>query len=289
MKGLTPRFDAQTGQILFDLQRNSDNQADWAAILGSPDISGLHTVSLGVGLGDNAPQSEAAIKLTVFTWTEVLIWAAIAALMTAIFFYLALTTGMLRDAGALEGQKRPWSLGRSQMAFWTMIVFLAWMFLYLVTRDYNVVTASALGLMGISAATALGAVAVDASKSAGVASQVSSTMAEQVQLAAVAGVAPATALETAATARMAANRSKLAALTEPRESKGASNDLLGPDVRFHRLQVVLWTLGLGVAFVVEVWRTLAMPEFNSTLLALMGISAAGYVGFKFPEAPKAGS
>jgi hypothetical protein len=34
--------------------------------LGRPDISGMHTVSLGVGLGDNAPQSEAAMTLIVF-------------------------------------------------------------------------------------------------------------------------------------------------------------------------------------------------------------------------------
>jgi hypothetical protein len=32
-----------------------------------------------------------------------------------------------------------------------------------------------------------------------------------------------------------------------------------------------------------VWRDLAMPEFSATLLTLMGISSAGYVGFKIPE------
>ena len=52
---------------------------------------------------------------------------------------------MLRDAGALPVRQRPWSLGRSQMAFRTMVAFLAWMFLYLVACDHNVVTASALG------------------------------------------------------------------------------------------------------------------------------------------------
>jgi hypothetical protein len=33
-----------------------------------------------------------------------------------------------------------------------------------------------------------------------------------------------------------------------------------------------------------VYRDLAMsPEFSTTLLALMGISSAGYIGFKLPE------
>ena len=36
-------------------------------------------------------------------------------------------------------------------------------------------------------------------------------------------------------------------------------------------------------FVITVYRTLAMPDFNGNLLTLMGISSAGYVGFKFPE------
>jgi hypothetical protein len=33
----------------------------------------------------------------------------------------------------------------------------------------------------------------------------------------------------------------------------------------------------------SVYRNLAMPEFNGTLLMLMGISSAGYVGFKIQE------
>ena len=28
---------------------------------------------------------------------------------------------------------------------------------------------------------------------------------------------------------------------------------------------------------------MAMPEFNETILALMGISSGAYVGFKFPK------
>jgi len=36
-------------------------------------------------------------------------------------------------------------------------------------------------------------------------------------------------------------------------------------------------------FVVGVYRNLAMPEFSPTLLALMAVSGASYVGFKFPE------
>jgi hypothetical protein len=35
-----------------------------------------------------------------------------------------------------------------------------------------------------------------------------------------------------------------------------------------------------------VWNRLALPEFDNTLLALMGISAGAYLGFKFPGEPR---
>ena len=41
-----------------------------------------------------------------------------------------------------------------------------------------------------------------------------------------------------------------------------------------------WTLVLGIIFVQEVYRGLAMPEFNASLLALLGISAGTYLGLK---------
>jgi hypothetical protein len=52
---------------------------------------------------------------------------------------------------------------------------------------------------------------------------------------------------------------------------------------FHRLQMFIWTLVLGVIFIVTVATTLSMPDFGNELLALMGISSGTYLGFKFPE------
>ena len=63
--------------------------------------------------------------------------------------------------------------------------------------------------------------------------------------------------------------------------KDLTTDLNGAAI--HRLQVFCWTWVLGGVFLVGVYRDLAMPDFNATLLALMAISSAGYVGFKFPE------
>jgi CHASE2 domain-containing sensor protein len=52
---------------------------------------------------------------------------------------------------------------------------------------------------------------------------------------------------------------------------------------FHRYQIFLWTLMLGVFYVVSVYRTAATPDFDTNLLTLMGISSGTYLGFKIPE------
>jgi hypothetical protein len=54
-------------------------------------------------------------------------------------------------------------------------------------------------------------------------------------------------------------------------------------ITFHRFQIVVWTIVLGLIFIWSVWKKLSMPEFSETLLTLMGISAGTYIGFKIPE------
>ena len=113
---------------------------------------------------------------------------------------------------------------------------------------------SALALIGISAGTALGARVVDVQKD------------EQWKQ---------------------NNPNNLTAQNPRRthKSKGLANDLLADadGYSFHRFQMVVWTIVLGLIFISTVHLTLAMPEFDGTLLALMGISSGTYIGFKFPE------
>jgi hypothetical protein len=71
-------------------------------------------------------------------------------------------------------------------------------------------------------------------------------------------------------------------------SQGFFDDILTDDlggISFHRFQMFVWTLVLGLIFISSVYRQLAMPEFNDTLLALMGISSGTYMGFMIAEKP----
>lgn len=58
------------------------------------------------------------------------------------------------------------------------------------------------------------------------------------------------------------------------------------NVSFHRFQIIVWTIVLGVVFINAVHHELAMPDFDATLLGLMGLSSGTYIGFKFPEKAK---
>jgi hypothetical protein len=71
----------------------------------------------------------------------------------------------------------------------------------------------------------------------------------------------------------------------PRESVSFFKDVLtdGATIGLHRFQMLVWTVVVFFIFWGAVWNRLALPEFDNTLLALMGISAGAYLGFKFPE------
>jgi hypothetical protein len=68
-------------------------------------------------------------------------------------------------------------------------------------------------------------------------------------------------------------------------SKGFFNDLISesgePEVS--RLQMLVWNGILGIIFVWQSIFTWTMPEFDPTLMTLLGISSAAYVGFKMTK------
>lgn len=73
----------------------------------------------------------------------------------------------------------------------------------------------------------------------------------------------------------------------PQPSKGFLNDILSDDngISFHRFQIFAWTVVLVTVFMRQVITYLTMPEFDSSLLVLMGISSGTYLGFKATEKP----
>jgi hypothetical protein len=235
---------------------------------------------------------------------------AVVAVTSIVLVQLCRKTDLVRDPPICvfeSGPPRPYNLGRTQMAFWFFLILTSYVVPWLITHSLETITSSILALMGISAGTALGDTLIDANNQQSEAAQRRSLLAEKTNInmnladfaAAKAPTStgsssspPSTAQTlndpTALQKRLLEIDMTLSSL-EPSEnekvSQGFLRDLLtdGRGYSFHRSQIVAWTLVLGIIFVNSVYNSLQMPEFSSTLLGLMGISAGTYVSLKFPE------
>jgi len=226
---------------------------------------------------------------------------------------LALFTEMLRDLGKkpekdpakkwYQQPHKPYSLARFQMAVWFFLVVTSLLFIWQITGAYDIITSTALGLIGIGAGTALGAAAVDAGKNQSNSTQLDGLKAEEgtlrneiaaldTQISAVPPPANLTALQQSKTTketRLNLITTQIADLTPAvvaKTSKNFFDDILTDGdngISFHRFQMFTWTMVLSVIFIYGVWNRLAMPEFGATLMALLGISSGTYLGFKIPE------
>jgi hypothetical protein len=338
--------------LVFRLRRKAENKDLWTDLLGSP-VAFYKKVSVSLATRDALDRNQppdvtglpgvANFGLQIIGWPGLL--AAILVSIGAIAAVVghAATSTTLRDnlLPQLEPRKQPFSLGRCQMAFWFVLIFVSFLVLYLLLGDYNTISSQALMLMGISGATALASVGVDVLKDSpadaanrglqalGINThadidRIKQEIEQRKPLVEQAQAEFRQKSETAAGALHAANAAvgeheladnaktsadaadaverRLKQLqseiqdrvntlrtwqdkTQPFVSQGLIRDIVtdinGPTV--HRVQVVLWTLALGGVFIAGVYRDLSMPDFNGTLLTLMGISCAGYVGFKYPE------
>jgi len=264
-----------------------------------------------------ADPSKSAFQFEAFTaWRLTLATAAILLVITLVWGH-ARTRTTLRDnlLPQLEATRQPYSLGRWQMAFWFTLIFAAFVFLFFMLQDTNTLTAQALSLMGISGLTAAASVAVDVNRNTPaddanrglqalgikayedvlrIKQEIADRQQELASLATRQNAAPDAARATAEQRRtrlqieVQDRNNVLRTYDEkarPFVSQGWFNDITTDlnGTALHRLQVVCWTLTLGIIFVYGVYRELSMPEFSGTLLSLMGISSAGYVGFKMQE------
>ena len=301
MKGLAPKVDkANANQLFFKLERLSgndeskaDNSKAWDALFSRPKgigKSGTVRVTVGPETGVPFDSDQRAFLYAIdpyWFWP----YAAFSVLLFVLIWKVGSNSNLLRDSGPEPtGGLKPYSLARTQMAFWFFIIVAAYLFIFIVTGATDTVTTSVLGLMGISAGTGLAAVAVDNSKRAQAQAEVDKLRAEQAKLggqqqAAAGGGAAFPAESLQRLNDLPDLIAKQKKIVDPSASEGFRLDILSDadGISFHRLQIAVWTAVLGIIFCVSVYNVLSMPTFSDTLLGLMGISGGTYVGFKIPE------
>jgi hypothetical protein len=304
------------GRVIFHLQITPQNKEVWTDLLGAPSAL-KRPVSLSVGL-ENGSSFESVhlrdnpLPLTVISPVYGLVALAVIGVTLTLLVWLVRKTNIIREPGppSTPGKRRPYNLGRAQMAFWFFLIYSSYVAIWLITDALDTITPSLLALMGISAGTALGEALIDNGKDTAKTNQVQDLTAEkqaieqgisttQTELDAL-NTATATSATDQAN-RDAVNRQlvesrtrlgqvdqQLRALNSQQSatvSGGFLRDLLSDSsgYSFHRFQIFAWTIVLGIIFMSSVYNSLSMPEFSTTLLGLMGLSAGTYIGFKFPE------
>jgi hypothetical protein len=294
--------------VNFILQIDDPNSADWKAWAAIVDASrnGSSAHNLAISIASNTDkqvyESTAVTTISPYTHYWYYIVGIFLCLLAAIVYLAAKTTLLRYTAGAssVAAQLAPFSLGLVQMAFWFFLAVASYVYICVSTLQIHIPMGSVLGLLGISASTGLAAVAVDIRKNSMVEKQKNTLIAERAGLVEwvedprSVSVTPGSAAEKellekkARLAEVDALIAQQPTATLGATTKGFFQDILtdGDGVSFHRFQIAIWTLVLGSVFVWDVYRNMSMPEFDASLLTLMGISSGTYVGFKFPEAPK---
>ncbi len=269
--------------LAFRLERTDSSQAAWNELLGSRYsinvIAGVGCPKkLAIPVSDGFPPPQLTIVL--FSWR---FWLCLLLLVAVVLMFIRYCRNTLRSFGiegvysqkeVIGGQelliaekadlkneyrqsriaqfflgrkklnRNPFSLSISQLAFWTFLIFGAYLIIYGITGDYtNILTQQSLILLGINSITAFGTSLIDGQ----------------------------------------GNEKKKKG--SQRVSEGFFYDILSDinGVNFHRFQTFIWTVAIGLFFVWEVLKNLAMPEFDDTLLTLQGISAATYLGLRGQE------
>lgn len=234
--------------LSFHLLRQSEQEKSrlsWDSLLSKQSGSYEMRLPLALSIGQNLPvlvQTPHPFRFFVVTRQAALTTTVVClAILCLLYALLIWSPSILR-----ESYNGVYSLGKSQMAFWGLLVILSFLGLWMLTGSMERIPPQVLALLGISGTTGLGSLLMTKSKLNG------------------------------QTPRMSYSNWK-------KFLRDITDDGTGTGMSLQRLQVVAWTLILGMVFIRTVGKVMSMPEFSDTLLLLMGISNGLYLGFKFPE------
>jgi hypothetical protein len=221
-----------------------------------------------------------------FAWNIVLVWIFA---MLAVAIELAIIGKGARGVwyGVLVGDQNQMSLSNLQVYLWFTIILSGWIFFALANKTTNIMAPSeVLALLGISSVTTVAAVGIDGQKkNEGATPQAATALTEQLNEAKE-ELRPE---EPGAVSR----RGILVTYTDP--TKASLGDLFTGNevgnalsVNPGKVQMFFFTLLVAIAYASQVGAWLAdptpgtaLPGLNTGIVALLGISHAGYLGTKY--------
>jgi hypothetical protein len=245
LKGLKPEScDALSGHVRYRLQRTPDNDAVWHELLGSPrGFTRPTSVSIGKDTSFSVTSSVTDFQLEVIPKPQFYVYIFLLIAALVFFIHLCRKTSLIRN-------NAPGAPPDEQSYSLAQFQMAVWFFLVVAAYVFIWLICGELDTITDSV---LGLI----------------------------GIGSATAIGAAVIDQ---NKATVDAATQA--TRGFLRDIMSDNagaISLHRFQMFVWTLVLGLIFVVSVYNGLEMPEFSATLLGLMGISSGTYLGFKVPE------
>jgi len=245
LKGLKPEScDALSGHVRYRLERTADNDSVWHDLLGRP-RGFAYPVSVSVGKDTSFSVTSTVTDFELEVIPKQQFYAYVILLIAALVFFIHLCrkTSLIRNSA-------PGVPPDKQSYSLSQFQMAFWFFLVIAAYVFIWLICDELDTITDSV---LGLI----------------------------GIGSATAIGAAVIDQ---NKATVDAATLT--TRGFLRDVMSDNtgaISLHRFQMFVWTVVLGLIFVVSVYNGLEMPEFSATLLGLMGISSGTYLGFKVPE------
>lgn len=185
--------------------------------------------------------------------------------------------------------RRTYSLARVQFVWWTSIIAVSMIFIYVVTGSIRVPGFIVL-LWGLSSGTVVASSYVRSRREDRELADVRDRMLELETRRA--SIESSESKRPEELSEIDARMTHLVTLRErirrPSATVNPVRDLLADSdgVQWHRLQVLVWNLMIGVLVVLDVHADLAFPDLPASILGLSGASAGAYVASKGQEPAK---
>lgn len=261
--------------IIFHLERDTAANSPWQLLYTNPSYWHFYHPA-NVTLGTKTMEYKSPDQHTIYLYTSTywVPWVFYPLFIILLILLVRYGKALLKDTslytsngvtigytpnqptnattGVININEVPYSLSRFQFLIWLIVIFFGILHIWIITDVLTSPSGSSLFLIGISGGTFYISKLLDKSP------------------AATANDGPTTVANF---------------IAEDQKSKGLLNDILsdGKSISLHRLQLVLFTVFLAGYFVLEVINNLIMPQFDQTMLTLMGISNATYAGIKTTE------
>jgi len=164
MVGINPvSVDTNKGTLLFMLSRDSSSTRSWSQFFKF--AKGFQkNVRLTVGYYNyfSIDSKAETVKFIIVRKLQFYLSLGLVLLLIIILFVLAKRSNIIRDTSISEN--KPFSLARTQLVFWTILVVFSFVFIWAITGSLPTITGTILTLLGISIATTAGAKVIDFSQ-----------------------------------------------------------------------------------------------------------------------------